>query len=610
MFLKSEHFAVSSTGPQQTSKIPAFALLILFVSLSVASPMAYASTAGGYDGPAALPRVLIQTAMTNTPAPGITTTVNSGGNLQAALNNARCGDTIHLQAGATFTGVFTFPNKGCDNSHWIIVRTSSDDSLLPAQGSRLTPCYAGVSGLPGRPSFNCSFTRNVLAKLVMNRTGSSGPVVFAPGASHYRLIGLELTRSASIGVIYALASPTPGAISSNIIYDRIWFHGTAQDETVRGVQLGAGSYISIIDSFFTDFHCIVRTGACTDAQAINGGISSHPMGPYKIVNNFLEAAGENIMFGGGPTTYIPGDIEIRRNHMFKPLTWKKGRPGYVGGRNGNPFIVKNIFELKNAERLLFEGNILENSWGGFSQVGWGIVITPRGSQAATRDITIRYNTVSHVGGGFEICATQDTLPNGQKVDSIASERISIHDVIVDDISASTYDGDGISFQISSGFVVHRPLNNVTINHVTVLTDPKKTLLVIGADRRNPVRPFNIVFTNNLAVAGAYSVWSTGGQYSGSCATSSQPLTTFNQCWSSYLATNNAIIAYPSTQGPWPKGNFFPSSSTAVGFTNFSGGSAGNYQLLSSSPYDQMGLPSGTPLGANVITLVAKVAGVR
>jgi hypothetical protein len=610
MFLKSEHFVVSSTGPQQTSKIPAFALLILLVSLSAASPMAYASTAGGYDGPAALPRVLIQTAMTNTPAPGITTTVNSGGNLQTALNRARCGDTIHLQAGATFTGVFTFPNKGCDNSHWIIVRTSSDDSLLPAQGSRLTPCYAGVSGLPGRPSFSCSVTRNVLAKLVMNRGGSSGPVVFAPGASHYRLIGLELTRSASIGVIYALASPTSGAVSSNIIYDRIWFHGTAQDETVRGVQLGGSSYISIIDSFFTDFHCIVRTGSCTDAQAINGGISSHPMGPYKIVNNFLEASGENIMFGGGPTTYIPADIEIRRNHMFKPLTWKKGRPGYVGGRNGNPFIVKNIFELKNAERLLFEGNILENSWGGFSQVGWGIVITPRGSKAADRDITIRYNTISHVGSGFQICATRDTLPNGQKVDSLASERISIHDVTVDDMSASAYNGAGIAFQISSGFVVNRPLNNLTIDHVTMLTDAKKTLLLIGSDQRNPARPFNIVFTNNIAVAGAYSVWSTGGVYTGECATSSQPLVTFNQCWSSYTATNNAIIAYPSTQGPWPKGNFFPSSDSAVGFTNFSGGSAGNYQLLSSSPYDHMGLPSGTPLGADVTTLRAKVAGVR
>jgi hypothetical protein len=133
--------------------------------------------------------------MANTPTPGITITVNSGGNLQAPLNNARCGDTIHLQAGATFTGPFTLPAKGCDASHWIVVRTSADDSLLPAESSRLTPCYAGVSSLPGRPAFHCVSTKKVVAKLVMPKTGS-GPILFASGANHYRLMGLEITRVA------------------------------------------------------------------------------------------------------------------------------------------------------------------------------------------------------------------------------------------------------------------------------------------------------------------------------------------------------------------------------------------------------------------------------
>ena len=32
------------------------------------------------------------------------TTVNAGGDLQAAINAARPGDTIYVQAGATFTG--------------------------------------------------------------------------------------------------------------------------------------------------------------------------------------------------------------------------------------------------------------------------------------------------------------------------------------------------------------------------------------------------------------------------------------------------------------------------------------------------------------------------
>jgi hypothetical protein len=610
MFFPSEHVVVTSTGTTtQGSKVSAFFLVLLLIIISAAWQAAHGSTTGSYDGPAELPRVLIQTTMADTPAPGITITVNSGGDFQSALENARCGDTIRLQAGATFSGIFTFPNKSCDDNHWVIVRTSSDDSLLPPEGSRLTPCYAGVSSLPGRPAFNCSSTKNVMAKLVMNRGKSSGPVQFAAGANHYRLIGLELTRVTGTGVVYALASPTAGAVSSHIIYDRIWFRGTEHDETTRGVQLGSGRYISVIDSFFTDFHCIAVSGSCTDSQAINGGNSFLPTGPYKIVNNFLEAAAENIMFGGAVGSTVPADIEIRRNHMFKPLTWMKGQPGYVGGNNGDPFIVKNLFEIKNAERVLFEGNVMQNSWGGFSQVGWGIVITPRGSWAADRDITIRYNTISHVGSGFQICASQYTLPSGVTVDSIASERISIHDVTVDDMSASTYNGDGIAFEISSGLVVNRPLNNLTIDHVTMLTDPKKTLLSVGADYRNPLLPFNIVFTNNIAVAGSYSVWSTGGTYTGTCAKSGQPLTTFNQCWSSYTASNNAIIAYRSSQGPWPKGNFFAANDAAVGFTDFHNGNGGDYQLLPTSPYIQMGIPGQTPLGADIPTLRAKTAGV-
>src|SRR5437016_8643075 len=80
-----------------------------------------------------LPQALIDT--TYSPPSGNTVVVNAGGNLQTAINNAAPGDTIVLQAGATFTGPFTLPNKV--GSSWIYI-VSSALSSLPAAETRVS----------------------------------------------------------------------------------------------------------------------------------------------------------------------------------------------------------------------------------------------------------------------------------------------------------------------------------------------------------------------------------------------------------------------------------------------------------------------------------------
>lgn len=568
------------------------------------------STVGNFDGPAELPRVYIQSSLADTPASGSVTLVPQGGNLQTALDSANCGDTIQLQAAATFTGVFTFPAKSCTDNSWIIVRTSAPDSALPPEGTRLTPCYAGVTALPGRPSFNCTTTQNVTAKLMMNTTQGSGPILFASGANHYRLIGLEVTRQQGTPLVYNLASiQTTTGTMDHIVFDRVWMHGTAQDETNRGLSLGGSTYVSIVDSFFTDFHCVSITGSCGDAQAIFGGVLSNPMGPYQIVDNFLEASGENILFGGGTATLTPADIEIRRNHMFKPLTWMKGQPGYVGGIDGNPFIVKNLFELKNAQRVLLDGNIMEYTWGGFSQVGFGILLTPRNQRidgginlcpdCQVTDITIRNGTVGHVGAGIQIANPVD----GAGV-PLAGERYSIHDIIIDDIDGVKYNGPSEFAQVSVGTGAPA-LVDVTINHVTAF--PASMLFMIG-DQINQ-QMSNFVFTNSIVNAGTYPVWSAGS--GANCASQDSPLITFNACFSPYSVSSNAIIGAPAAFPPskWPGGNFFPASVNVVQFVNYNGGNGGDYHLQPSSPY-KGAATDGTDLGANVDAVLSAIAGVQ
>jgi hypothetical protein len=546
-----------------------FAAFLLFVC-EIPSFVCFAQSGpatGQFDGPAELPREYVKSAISDTPAPGKSIPVKTSAELGAAIEKAACGDTIVLQAGTEFAGNFKFPAKACDDAHWIVLRTSASNSDLPPEGTRITPCYAGVASLPGRPRYACNSATNAMAKMNFDNKGS-GPITFLDGANHYRFVGLEITRSSPGATIYNLAF-FPEGTGHHLIFDRVWMHGTAQDETTRGIALGGTRYVAVVDSYFSDFHCVAATGACVDSQAIAGGVGMHDMGPFKIVNDFLEASGENLMFGGGPAVSAPMDIEIRRNHLFKPGIWRQGSVGFVGGASGRPFIVKNLFELKNAQRVLFEGNILENSWGGFSQAGFAILLTAKNQNnkcpaCKVTDITIRYDQIEHCGSGFQI-ATGLSDAGGA---SSGTERISIHDVIVDDIGGQTYGGFGAFAQVTS----RQPaLRDLSINHVTAI--PPKTLFIMGAPVEGE-RMANFTFTNNLVGAGQQEIFPPGGgaQNCSFQPARQTPTGVLKSCFSSFTFSHNVIVG---SLGGWPSGNVYPKDRAAAGLSE---SSEGRYHL--------------------------------
>jgi len=568
---------------------------------------------GNYDGPAKLPIATVPSSMADTPAPGSLIPVKVGGNLQTALNSALCGDTIQLQAGATFTGQFIVPAKNCDINHWIIIRTSSSDSALPAEGQRLTPCYAGVASLEGRPQYACSKPTNVLARVQMQNRGD-GPFQLANGANFYRFVGLEVTRpNGAPGTARLLAGQ---GTADHIIVDRSWFHGQTQDETHDGIDLNGITNAAVVDSYFSDFHCIAATGACVDSHAIAGGTSGTQDGTYKIQDNFLEASGEAVMFGGGAADLTPTDITITGNHFWKPFQWMKGNNPFVGGPDGNPFIVKNHLELKNAIRVLVEANLMENSWGGFSQTGYGILLTPKNqhSQSGSNvcplcqvtDITIRYVRISHAGGGIQMATVLSGNGSGG-APALAGTRWSIHDVVLDDLSTQ-YVGGGTAFEIMNGWPKN-PLNTVTINHVTAFPDPGSHMIIMGNTVKTAAM-FGLIFTNNMVVTAQYPIWNTGGG-SDSCAFKDVPITSINGCFTTNTFGNNGLVATPPAFPPsvWPANNMFPETVADVQFVNYNNGNGGNYELLSSSPYKNKGT-DGKDLGADIVGLNAALANIE
>jgi hypothetical protein len=553
---------------------------------------------GQFDGPAELPRSTVDVRMPQQTKKVVT--VHANDNLQALLEKASCGDTVQLEAGATFGGTFRFPNKACDDAHWIVVRTSAPDSSLPPEGKRLTPCFAGVSSLPGRPDLDCKSTKVVTARLEAN--SSDGAIIFAPGANHYRFVGLEITRAPArpkLSIVYTLMANGQQAPADHIIFDRVWAHGNAQDETNHGFRTNGITYAAVINSTFTDFHCVARTGACTDAQAIVGGNGKLPSGPFLIENNFLEASGECILLGGGPGTVTPTDITIRRNHLFKPLIWHRGEQGFVGGADGQPFIVKNLFELKVGTRVLFEANVLQYSWGGFTQAGFAILLTPRNQadrpSTQITDVTIRHCIIQHTGSGMQIAN-----PAGDVASAVAGERYSIHDLIFDDIDERHFEGHGNLAQIGMGQKPDVPkLQHVSLEHITAF--PKHVLLALGGP--SPAQIEDVRFANNLVSAGQYGINPAGSPCNHGVGR--DPISLIESCWKSYEFKNNVIIG---GGGGWPPGNFQAKNLDAVDLEKTQWHEGMVYRLAARSRYKAKGT-DGKDVGADLDAIEQAVQGV-
>jgi len=558
---------------------------------------------GARDGIAELPKACYYTALDGTPSPGKQIHVAAKSNLATAIDDAKCGDTLLLPAGASFDAT-VLPSKKCDDQHYITVRTDTPDSKLPPEGTRISPAWGGVASLPGRPPFAqpSGGPAKLLATVVTRR-----PEGVSVG-DHFRFIGIEWTTppDANIGRIVTAEH------TDHVIFDRNWVHPADGAEVGHGIGMVHGAHtIAVINSYVSGLNCIARAGKCTDATGIGGGGGDEPISALKIYNNFVEAAGENVMFGGSAATIVPTDIEIRRNHLFRPMLWKEGEPGYTPTASGNPYIVKNNFELKSAIRLLFEANLLENSWGGFSQTGFSILLTPKNQSnkcpaCRVNDVTVRFNRIRNVAGVLQI-ANALSKTGGSTTDG---GRYSIHDLFADDVHDKDYKGGGPFLILVS---TRPPVHDIQIDHVTAFV--KSVLLSVLND--GPKLP-NFALTNSVFSVGdrRQPVASAGGGPE-SCASKTQALgaeAVLQACFDPYRFEKNLII---SGRGSFPKGNIVVGSPEAAGIRDLKDGVSKDPRLCHEKgpgcPKVSPGAGSasdGRDLGADIEAVEAAIAGVE
>jgi hypothetical protein len=327
---------------------------------------------------------------------------------------------------------------------------------------------------------------------------------------------------------------------------------------------------AIIDSYISQIH-----GRGFDTQAICGW---NGPGPFKIENNYLEAAGENVLFGGADpkiADLAPSDIEFRRNHCFKPLSWKPDDPSY-GGKH---WTVKNLFELKNARRVMIEGNVFENNWAD-AQNGFGILFTVRNQDgkapwSVVEDVTMRNNIMRRSAGGINILGRDNIHPSEQ------TKRIVIENNLF-------YELGEVSLGFNGRFIQITGTVDVKVNHNTVFHTGN---IITAYGKPNE----GFVFTNNLMAHNEYGVI---GDNTGSGSS------TLNRYFPGLKFKKNVIVGANRSRYPARK-NFYPASFDDVRLLDLENG---NYRLSGSSPYKGAGTKK-SDIGADINAIEAATSGV-
>jgi hypothetical protein len=463
------------------------------------------------------------------PAQGAEIPVPDGGDLQAAIDGAQPGDTILLAPGATYAGSFNLWAK--DGAGFITIRSAAPDSSLPGDGVRITPDYVSLlpriqGGVAGEPA-----------------------LVTSAGAHHYRLQFLEIVSTYPENSIVELGdglASDPLALPHDLVIDRCYIHGDPVNGQKRGIALNTAA-ATIVNSYISDIkHPEI------EAQAIAGW---NGPGPFIIENNYLEATGENVMFGGDDpaiSNLVPSDISIRFNYVTKQPSWQAGS-----------WSIKNLLELKNAQRVTVDSNVFENSWAA-DQQGYAFVLTPRNQDgnapwAVVQQIQFTNNVVRHVSSGFNILGLDDTT-------TTVTNAITIRNNLFEDISAGTWGGAGQLILTQGG-------TNIVLDHNTVLTDGTS---VVYAD---VTTVSGFAFTNNIIPDNAWAVMGSNA---------SEGNGTLALYYPDAIFAGNVVIGADASV--YPPGNFFPAGESDVGFVN---PSAGDYGLSPSSPF----LHSATDGGA-------------
>jgi len=464
--------------------------------------------------------------------------VKAGGDLQAAIKEARYGDVIVLEAGATYRGpiILPFKESTSDSEQYITITTSNLNGIA-AENQRVNP--------------------QVHAQAMPKIVGPNSSVAIATDerAHHYKFVGIEFAPAEDSTYLYNLIDLGKTEYKSldqfphHLVFDRCYIRSTGLKKARRGFGLNSGD-TTISNSYISGF-----AGEGDETQGICGW---NGPGPFKIINNYIEGGGQNIMFGGADPAVpnlVPSNIEIRRNFLYKPREWF------------GKATIKAMIELKNARNVVIDGNVLES--GGL--IG-AFVLTVRnqGGRApwsTLEDITITNNIVRRSNTGFSILGKDDAQPSQQ------AKRIRIANNLLVDLVPD----------YSAVFMIGCCGNTITVENNTV-QQTGNVMTCYGTNHAN------FVFRNNIIQFNDYGF-----------VCPANMLTPDSR--GNTIVDNRGTIAGNGYPKNIPRGNPVVSSLDEVGFVNYA---QGDWRLTPQAKGKLKGT-DGKPVGVDFDALAAAVA---
>ena len=511
----------------------------------------------------------------------------NGRALQIAIDRAKPGDKLVLDAGGNYLGPITLPLKSGDGPP--ITIQSSAVARLPDAGQRVGPKHA------------------VCMAKILSPGRNAGALSTADGAHHYTLLGLEFTSTAATNLeyayinfgnngvvgVYSVPQTTLAQVPHDLILDRCYIHGLPRQDSgshgTRGISLHSAS-TSILGCYIAEIH---SSGA--DAQGIWG---ANGPGPYEIINNYIEGTGENLMFGGAYqqiSGMVPANATIRFNDFKKPMKWNPHDPtgAWRHGENydGSHWSIKNLFELKSGDTFVIDSNIFEGCWVA-DQAGWAILFTPRagdqgGPWTHISNITFTNNLIRDTAQGIDMLGSDDSNPSGPL------KNILIQHNLFENVGNDHFAGDAQKalstfrlFYLGSG--VSSGSTDVKIDHNTWHSPQTNT----GVGMINYTQS-GFAFTSNIVPYGNYGIYfdTHGDGLDHASGWLPGGVVSHNVIWQT-----NPTKPVPARYWGDADRNFYPAHISAVGFVDHTGG---NYALKATSKYHKKGR-DGTDPGTHTL----------